>query len=181
MKYEDISALVDGEVDDGARAPLLDTLSADPAARKAWGRYHLIGDILRTTSLDMRVATSPAQVAARPDAEIIALAPRRSLRGPLAGLAAAASVAMAAILLVNGSGGPAPQAPILASAPPVAEMQITAQAVATVDAGRDLHLVPAGSFDQRLDGYLVNFNEQRSRLGVPGVHPYVRIVGFDTR
>ena len=181
MKYEDISALVDGEVDDGARAPLLDALSADPVARRAWGRYHVIGDILRTTSLDMRVATSPAQAASQPDAKIVVLAPRRSLRGPLVGLAAAASVAMAAILLVNGSGGPAPQAPALATTSPAVESQRAAQAVATVDVGRDLHLVPAGSFDQRLDDYLVNFNEQRSRLGVPGVHPYVRIVGFDAR
>jgi hypothetical protein len=33
--------------------------------------------------------------------------------------------------------------------------------------------------DPRLNSYLVNFNEQRSSLGVPGVHPYVRIVGFE--
>lgn len=180
MKYEDISALVDGEVDDGARAPLLDALSADPVAGRTWGRYHVIGDVLRTTSLDMRVADLPAP-AARPEAEIVALAPRRSLRNPLLGLAAAASVAMAAILLVNGSGGPVSQAPVLAIASPVVEAQSTPQAVASVDDERDPHLVPAGSFDQRLDDYLVNFNEQRSRLGVPGVHPYVRIVGFDAR
>ena len=40
-------------------------------------------------------------------------------------------------------------------------------------------LEPVGVYDQRLNGYLVNFNEQRQRLGVPGVHPYVRIVGFE--
>lgn len=33
--------------------------------------------------------------------------------------------------------------------------------------------------DQRLDSYIVNFNEQRVNRGVPGVHPYVRIVGYN--
>jgi len=32
---------------------------------------------------------------------------------------------------------------------------------------------------RRLDGYLVNFNAQRARLGKSGAHPYVHVIGFD--
>jgi hypothetical protein len=33
--------------------------------------------------------------------------------------------------------------------------------------------------DERLDSYIVNFNEQRMSQGMPGTNPYVRIVGYD--
>ena len=33
---------------------------------------------------------------------------------------------------------------------------------------------------RRLNSYLVKFNAQRSSLAVPGVNPYVRIVGFQS-
>ncbi|MEX2482374.1 MAG: sigma-E factor negative regulatory protein [Gammaproteobacteria bacterium] len=176
MKHEDLSALVDGEIGDEARPSLLDALSADVDARGAWRRYHVIGDVLRS---------APAMIEALPaaplrSAEVVTLPARRGVRPPLAGLAVAASVALVAVLLVNGAGMPARHAE-LAAIEDVGKDAVSPQVVATVGDERDLQLVPTGSFDQRLDGYLVNFNEQRSRLGVPGVHPYVRIVGFDAR
>lgn len=175
MHHEDISALVDEEVDDATRARLLDALGEDATARRTWGRYHLIGDMLRTMP-----ATTTRTVAPRPLPTNVAPLPRRArgLRGPLTGLAVAASVTLVAVLLVN-AGAPSLSGPEVAT---VALSPAPADAtVATVGTERDLHLVPAGTFDERLDGYLVNFNEQRARLGVPGVHPYVRIVGFDAR
>ena len=175
MNHEDISALVDEEVDDATRARLLDALGEDAAARRTWGRYHVIGDMLRT------MPATPAKVAAPRvlPAAVVPLPRRaRGLRGPLTGLAVAASVTLVAVLLVN-AGAPSLPGPEVAA---VALSPAPAGAtVATVGTERDLHLVPAGTFDERLDGYLVNFNEQRARLGVPGVHPYVRIVGFDAR
>lgn len=176
MKHEDLSALVDGEIDDEARPQLLDALSADRDARGAWRRYHVIGDVLRNAPAMVEAASA----APHRTAEVVALPARRTIRAPLAGLAVAASVALVAVLLVNGAGMPAGQAELAAVDGGAADTP-PSQVVATVGDERDLQLVPAGSFDQRLDGYLVNFNEQRSRLGVPGVHPYVRIVGFDAR
>lgn len=176
MKHEDLSALVDGEIDDEARPALLDALSADSGAREAWRRYHVIGDVLRT--VPAVIETAP--LASPRTAEVVRLPSRRPVRAPVAGLAVAASVALVAVLLVNGAGLPARQAE-LAAVEEVADYAAAVPIVATVGEERDTQLVPTGSFDQRLDGYLVNFNEQRARLGVPGVHPYVRIVGFDAR
>lgn len=177
MNQEELSALVDGEVVDHDLPRLLDALGEDPGARRAWSRYHLIGDALRG---DGGALVTPA-------AEVVTLPERR--RVPLAGLAVAASVAVLAVVLVTagGRGGQetglevaetlAPASPgdsAIAAAEPLAPRPVGSVADAPAAA-----LEPVGVYDQRLNGYLVNFNEQRQRLGVPGVHPYVRIVGFE--
>jgi len=46
MKQE-ISALMDGELFEDEVGYFLDRLKQDPAARKNWAAYHLIGDVLR--------------------------------------------------------------------------------------------------------------------------------------
>ncbi|MBI5430060.1 MAG: sigma-E factor negative regulatory protein [Nitrosomonadales bacterium] len=46
MKQE-ISVLMDGELFEDEVESLLDRLKQDPAARKNWAAYHLIGDVLR--------------------------------------------------------------------------------------------------------------------------------------
>jgi len=177
MNQEELSALVDGEVVDHDLARLLDALGDDPGARRVWSRYHLIGDALRT---DGGVLAAPA-------AEVVTLPERR--RAPLAGLAVAASVAVLGVVLVLAGGGGGQElglevAETLTSATPdgaavaVAE-PLTPRPVGSVADTPAAALEPVGVYDQRLNGYLVNFNEQRQRLGVPGVHPYVRIVGFE--
>ncbi len=174
MNHEDLSTLVDGETAADRRTALIDELAADREARAAWQRYHVIGDVLR----------AGGQAPAKP-ATVVEL-PRRERRaaGPLAGLAIAASVAALAVMFVlQRPGGDAgstgfevaeslPPAPRVAAAPaPATAAATTAEPAAMTGAGSE----------QRLNGYLVNFNEQRARLGVPGVHPYVRIVGFESR
>jgi len=46
MKQE-ISALMDGELFEDDAGMVLDQLKRDPATRKNWAAYHLIGDVLR--------------------------------------------------------------------------------------------------------------------------------------
>ncbi|MEQ8663968.1 MAG: sigma-E factor negative regulatory protein [Gammaproteobacteria bacterium] len=183
MNHEELSALVDGEVADEDITRLLDALGDDAGARRAWARYHVIGDTLRGSAAALS-ERSPAPAAAT----VVALpSARRQL--PLGGLALAASVAVLAVaLVIGGSGGddggaglevaagaPAPAAPeTVAPLAPLAPQPVSSVADAQATA-----LDPAGIHDPRLNGYLVNFNEKRSRLGVPGVHPYVRIVGFE--
>ncbi len=180
MNQEELSALVDGEVVDHDLPRLLDALGEDRGARRAWSRYHLIGDALR----------DDGGVLAAPAAEVITMPQRR--RAPLAGLAVAASVAVLAVVLITagGRGGQAPGlevADTLAPASPgdaggasvAAAESLAPRPVGSVADTPAAALEPVGVYDQRLNGYLVNFNEQRQRLGVPGVHPYVRIVGFE--
>ena len=41
-------------------------------------------------------------------------------------------------------------------------------------------IVRGDETQQRMNSYVTDFNEQRARQPTPGVHRYVRIVGFDT-
>jgi sigma-E factor negative regulatory protein RseA len=176
MNEEDISALADDEIEAASLAPLLERLGGEAGARRTWARYHLIGEVLRG---EEGGAARPAEAA--PAAEVVPLPGARRLRAPLAGLAIAASVAALTVVLVAGdrdiAGRPAGFEVAQGGAlPPVAATPV--DSITSEDASG---LVPAGAHDQRLNGYLVNFNEQRARLGMPGVHPYVRIVGFEQR
>jgi len=121
---EQLSALADGALSARDSDRLIAALSADPALRDTWRRYHLIGDVLRGEPVGSDVADRVwAAVAAEPTA----LAPSRLIPrsmprwlAPAAGLAAAASVGALAVLLVpraqDGGGFPAPQT---AAAPPL--------------------------------------------------------------
>jgi negative regulator of sigma E activity len=46
-----LSALMDGEADETAVAQLCAAWRDDPAARRAWHAWHLIGDVLRSDDL----------------------------------------------------------------------------------------------------------------------------------
>lgn len=199
MNREDLSALVDGEIAEHELPRLLDTLADDSGARRSWSRYHLIGDTLRAGAAD-----HPERA---PQAAVVPLPPPRR-RLPLGGLAVAASVATLAVVLAIGGGQVTEEEAPLALAQGGGEGSSAASAVGetargtfddglggnlrtagaaalaapaatAVADGQPDALPPLGAHDERLNGYLVNFNEQRSRLGMPGVHPYVRIVGFE--
>lgn len=177
MNQEELSALVDEEIESSERRRLLDELGGDAEARGTWSRYHLIGETLRS---------DPVAAARQAPSNVVALPPTAPWRAPLAGLAIAASVALLAVVFVLGR-GPATTAPgfeLNAEALPPAQSAEPVTTVATAPVAAP-YIDRAGEpavvrgQDRRLDGYLVNFNEQRARVGVPGVHPYVRIVGFD--
>ncbi len=126
---EQLSAFLDGELPEPESALLLKRLERDDDLRGALSRYSLIGAVLRSDG-DVPAAR---QVAARVSA-VIAKEPFRAtsfarmpgretmLRG-LAGLAVAAGVAFAAVLLVQRLGTQDPGAPeavvAQADAPPV--------------------------------------------------------------
>lgn len=188
MNNEELSALVDDEVSADTCDTIVNQLLDDQQARRTWSRYHLIGEVL----------SDGRQPAAAVSAEIVELnPPKQPSRAPIAGLAIAASVAVLAVMvLLNRGPGklPADFAPAgfeVAETQPIttpavlAPQPVNVAAVSrptpvnSLTAAPAAAMVPVGAYDQRLNGYLVNFNEQRSRRGVPGVHPYVRIVGFE--
>ena len=118
---EQLSTFLDGELPDAETALLLKRLERDDELRGALSRYSLIGAVLRNDG-DVPAAR---QVAARVSAAIarepaqggrgLRLPGRASLLRSAAGLAIAASVAAAALLLVQ-------QGPLQDAAQPVAAM-----------------------------------------------------------
>ncbi|MGE0486542.1 MAG: sigma-E factor negative regulatory protein [Gammaproteobacteria bacterium] len=177
MNDEDISALADDEIEAARLADLLQRIGEEGNARRTWARYHLIGEVLRGEDGG---AERPRETVPRTVVAPMGRAGR--LRVPLAGLAIAASVAALTVVLVAGNRdiarGTSTGVDVAEDVrlPPLATTPV--ESVMGEDASG---LVPASAHDQRLNGYLVNFNEQRARLGMPGVHPYVRIVGFEQR
>jgi len=179
--HEDISALVDGEMEEADAHRIVDELIADPALMADWSRHHLTSDVLREKGPavpvgDLALRVSQA-IAAEPAiaADVAPLRPARPAMPawkPLAGLALAASVATVAILGArNWDSGPA--GPQVAQAP----VSTNAQTVA-VQSGKVRWDVKGRSVENRLNSYLVNHSEYLNN-GMQGMLPYARIVSYD--
>lgn len=164
-----ISALMDGELEDGEARGALDALLAEGDARDGWRRYHLIGDLMRESQpLSGGFA---ARVADRIAQEPTVLAPTRTpvraraqaTRLPLWALSAAAS--LAAVALVGWVAfGPVDDAQQLVQAPPQVIAPQVVQQVAP----------PAGA-----DDYLLAHQGYSPRNSLQGAAPYVRTVSGD--
>lgn len=177
---EQLSALVDDELTELERPLLLGRLQRDAELRECFGRYQLIGEVLRGAgkTAALSVAGRVQEAVDREDA-IEPLSGRSGPRGgerwkPLAGAAVAASVALLAIFAVSTLRDSATDSvPALASGDAAPRV---ASAVAPPDGQWD-RIEPG--IDARLSGYLVNHSEYAASRGVQGVMPHVRIVGFD--
>lgn len=189
---EQLSALVDDELDVPPTAAI-GRLLADEARRRQWSRYHLIGDVLRDRDapLDLDLA---GRISAAIDEEPALLAPvalpaRTTRPAPLppaqtgrawAVAAGLAAVGITGLMFAARAPEPAPATAPVAQVAPLVAVPAGTQFVTWDPAGTPSTANPQTlEFQRRLNSYLVNFNEQRSNLGVPGVHPYVRIVGFE--
>jgi sigma-E factor negative regulatory protein RseA len=182
---EQLSALMDDELDDAERPLLLGRLQRDPRLGTCLGRYQLIGEVMRGGDVEagaLGVADRVRQALAE-DAPIHVPAHGRGKQPrwlkPLAGLAVAASVALVAVLAVTSvrTDNNTAQVPELAS---MQQPVVPAASVTQVSDSADEQwerLDP--HIDKRLSGYLVNHNEYAASRGVQGVMPYVRIVGYD--
>lgn len=199
QKFEQISALHDnaGSPEDLAALP---QIVADPASRAAWARFQALTDLLDDSepvfvsdSLRRRVAAALADepVPMPTTATVVTLPAPRPARH-WQGLAIAASVLMAALtgwylqtslqpgrldtgLPLAARSAPAQPSPAGAQA---ALPQRAAPLAAAADPAQ-VSSLPPEEYQRRINSYLVNFNEQRAQMGAPGVHPYVRVVGFE--
>lgn len=178
---EQISALMDDAADD-APANLLAQVASEPELAERWARYHLIGEVLRDRSvqpLDHRLTRGVASALEREPPLLAPTAqrpPRLQDRAtkPTFGYALAASLAgIAAMGLYAFKAGPASGPELATVIAPLTEpsaapgVAVTSQPLAE------------GEYQRRLNSYLVNFNEARAQVGVPGVHPYVRVISFE--
>ena len=98
MKKDQVSALMDGELDDIEARIVFERFKQDALARDEWEIYHLIGDSLRQTPVwDDGFSKRFAEKLA---AEPTVLAPHRrpALRRPVIALSAAASLAAVSLV-----------------------------------------------------------------------------------
>lgn len=191
---QQLSALVDGELDRDQTRFLLKRLQSDTELAQCWARWHLAGDNLRghgSAPLRQDFAQRIAQ-ALESDA-----APARRFGGTLVrwagGFAVAASVALAALLAAAPSSGPEVDlaAPPIA-AQPAATIAAPAQVVPSPYREQDLRpplrldaqvvsdtgpspYAASVRLDPRIESYLVRHNEATAAQG-RGFVPYVTLV-----
>ncbi|HEC18100.1 MAG TPA: hypothetical protein ENI97_02015 [Gammaproteobacteria bacterium] len=204
---ERLSALLDGELDGQERQAALDKLLDSEHQRKAWGRYHLIGDTLkRSLPGGIDHGFSSRVMAALADEPTVLAPPVRAPWGQrLAGLAVAASVAAVAVLGVQfmyqqdaqapaqqlaklpANGGAAPAAPLSqqniarAAIPhPTIQpsMQARIQTVTQTSGIKRIPKTPMQRFHPRLNKYLIDHNQQAAGASMQGMIPYARIVAY---
>jgi sigma-E factor negative regulatory protein RseA len=187
------SVLLDGELDQEEQARAVSALlGAGDEALERFGRYRLIGDVMRGESavLSTSVVRNVREVL---QDEPVVLAPRsravpRWMR-PAAGLAVAASVAVGAVMVApqllspGQPGGQAVQTAAELPRPDVAPTLVAAGSSATRD--------PQGRFGQwqaldreleeRLNRLVIEHHEFGGRTGVNGPVPHIGFVSYDAR
>lgn len=162
---EQLSAFLDGELPEAETTLLLKRLERDDELRGTLSRYSLIGAVMRTDG-DMPAAH---HVAARVSAALARepsltdASPRRWVR-PAAGLAVAASVALATVLLLpQWLGGP-PQAPAASlAAVPVSQVP----GLAVTMPGTEVVPVVVAAYDEPATAYTTPLVPAEPAGGLP--------------
>ena len=169
---EQISALIDDELTDTEQPLLIKRLDRDETLRQQLSRYQLISDALQD-SLPAQVDPDfHTRVRAALRDEPVAQSASTRLGGlfkPLAGLAAAASVAIVAVLSLQAVRQQSPDSVQEVASAPSIDTYIRAPAQSAP--------VVAQKPGRNLDIYLVNHNEYAVNRGML---PYVRLVGQTT-
>lgn len=122
---ENLSSLMDGELDDAAAARCIGELDADPALKALWNDYHLIGDAIRGSALLSVDVSHDVSLALKQEPTV--LAPKPKVHKPVGNVA---RYAMAASFAVAGVVGW-----FVWQTQPVATPGLVAQAVPTPKTG----------------------------------------------
>jgi len=166
-----ISAWLDGELSDRQARELAQRVSRDAGSRRAWERYHMIGDAMRG-SADGRAPGLAERVMAALEHGPAVLRPARRRRvGMAAGLAVAATVAAAAVVGVLS---------LTAGGPGRGKHGSADRTVAQVRAvrGQSGTRMEQAVRDQ-LRVYMADHNQQLAVSGSNGMLPYVRMADFE--
>lgn len=160
-----LSGFMDGDVPSAAE---LDAMLQDAEARATWGRYHVIRDAVQnelpehvidlSERIRLAVADEPTVLAPRPKA--------LSTWQKAVGLAVAASVFAAVIVMVPGQDAPST---VLAESAPAAVVAAPVNAVADAP-------VVVDDERARLEELLINHTEAVSANGLNVMLPYARVV-----
>ncbi len=200
---ENMSALVDGELESRSVSQTIDTLLESDQFKLHWSRYHMVRDVLRHKAYPDAGAELCERVRSCLADEPLHLPERRRLTQrwratlkPVAGFALAASVAVVAVLAVRDQGAlpgqpqriAAPAPPLTTPSPLLAEstsrtmsaLPRLAQAENSSGGLKRLQWnISEPAVANRLNGYLVNHSEYLGGA-MKGMHPYARIVGYDS-
>jgi negative regulator of sigma E activity len=181
---EQLSALMDNELDDAELQLLLRRIRDDAEYGERWQRFHLASEAMRNglpDRIDINLATRVRGVidsdpATTGPVVTTPIGQKRHLR-PMIGFAMAASlaavVALGLKLMGEEPGQSFPVATELEVPRASAEPQIDDSSVARL-------FVPAHSnMDAKMYPYLLNHNEQVSRSVAPKVLPLGRMVGYE--
>ena len=162
--FQIVPQLIDGELDDASRSEALKRISGDSSACETWGRYHLIGSVIRN---ETRIAGRDlcADIMAKLEDEPTVLAPvikteKKNNRAEVfksAGLfALAASIALVAVVTLS----------------PVAQVGPGEQVVSTeTQTNQD-----ADSFTQEFEAMLAEHGEFTASPGLNGLIAYAKLV-----
>jgi len=172
---ENLSALMDGELEGAEAVRLLNGIIQDSGLKTTWEQYHLISDALRNNLPPVAERDLLDRVRLLVDSEPVVLRRsavwKTSLR-PVAGFALAASVAVVAVLGFRGitqEGAPGRSQTIARIEPQV----VPGRQIAGVRWNLNRPAVEA-----RLNDYLVS-HSQHSGTVMQGMLPYARIVGYN--
>ena len=199
IKFEErVSALVDSELTSFESRRLINELEKDPVLRKRWGRYHLIGDVLRD-QMPAEINSSFAKgVMERINDEAIPRSSSNAWLKLLTGVAITATVAMVSLLglkNLTSEGGLTPAEiaksesthvttqPVAAPVASIgtADVNGVVQPVSIEKSERDdsqakAEILKPVVSDPRMNSYLATHAEFAAR---PGIMPRVRVIGFE--
>ena len=193
---EEISALMDGEIDEQKMQQYLRELRADSECRDCWEQYHLIGDALRNNlppQLDRSFVNGISEAIAKEDLPAPVVSPdtspqktkRHTVINPFSGFAIAASVAAVAYLgvgmiTVEEAAGPslASNSSVVGPVAPIAQNlpnTLPQSGIQTVQGQQWSISEPA--VESRLNNYLYNHRNVAGSTAInPAVVPHARLV-----
>ena len=177
---EQLSALVDNELDELEEHRVLAALKGDPTLRHTWERYHLVRAALHQ-DLEVVVAHDLAERVARriaAEPSTAATYRRRHINRLIGTLAIAASVAAIAIVGVQWLQQPTPM-PVLTVAATTPEAKSAPAPVLVSNSGASHWDTKQTEAENALNAYLVEHGEFASTAGIGGMMPYVRVVSYD--
>lgn len=191
---EQLSALLDGELDPQEQERVVSRLTGGDNARlDRFGRYRLIGDVVRGESAVLANGVSDAVRSALED-EPTVLAPRRASwrwGKPAAGLALAASVAAAAIVVAPGfmqQPGGLETGPAIVEAPTLTQPIQLVASDNPVPVSRPVGNPPTGQWQtldaglsDRLNRLVIEHHEFGGRTGIKGPVAHIGLVNYAGR
>lgn len=172
---QDISALMDGELEASQASSVIGQIGRNPGLQEQWAIYHLIGDAIRHSVEYPRDLTR--KVSEKLEAEVTVLTPRRLPRRSSARVyvvsAAASVAAVAMVAWVMLQSAPEVARPVIAQpqSAPMATLVATTPAVAQRTAGSSAAPLP-----RAIDEYLLAHQEYSPSTQIQGVAPYIRTV-----
>lgn len=183
---EQLSAYMDGELAGSEHEQMTKQLVKDSELKQCWHRYHIISDAMRNklpnainpdlfNSISSRINSEPPILAPANTSHTRIVAP---IATKAAGIAIAASVAIATVVSVQMFTTDPETKPQLAEMPDSSEYVRLTPKSTTANAGIPLNSIPANTatYNPRLNKYLVDHNQTVTRTHVQGVMPYARIM-----